>query len=76
MLVHPTHGKMRVVQVVPNAPEEYIDGGWRTGVTVHAQFDRFIPAVRWRVGEGQHCKSKLIFHSYYLKNLEVENNGN
>ena len=68
---HPEHGVMTITRVGPGAPDEYIDGGWRTGgSTIHAEFSRFIPAVKWRVGNGAACRSMLVFHSYYLSKLE------
>lgn len=75
ILVHPAHGEMVVKNVgIPNY-EEYIEEekDFIKGHQITAVFDRFIPGVKWVLlnGEGNRV-SKLIFHSYYLKNLKLK----
>jgi len=72
VLVHPTHGEMKITGIKPNAPDEYIEGEWRAGEIITASFGRFIPAVKWRIGSGKTAISILVFHSHYLKNLKVK----
>lgn len=67
-IIHPQHGEMTVVELSGNY-EEFTDGKWRKGFRITADFDKFIETITWKNKKGN---SRLIFHSYYLKNLEVK----
>lgn len=72
-LIHPAHGPMKVTNVNPAAYEEYIPATetYEKGYRVEAVFDRFIPGVKWMVNDASGNRvSKLIFHSWYLRNLK------
>lgn len=72
-LIHPVHGKMKVTNVNPSAYEEYINAeeGYQEGYRIEAVFNRFIPGVKWTATDGNGKRvSKLIFHSWYLRNLK------
>jgi len=71
-LVHPHHGTMTVTHIDNREAEEYIESEWRRGRMIHAEFDRFIPGVKWRTGGGVNLRSKLVFHEFYLSKLELE----
>lgn len=73
ILIHPAHGKMKVTNVSPHGYEEYIPDAkaYVKGHQIEAAFDKFIPGVKWVANNpnGQRI-SKLVFHSWYLKNLK------
>jgi len=72
-LIHPVHGEMTVTNVSPNTFEEFIPAVQRyeTGHQIEAVFQGFIPEVKWSVTKpGGRRVSKLIFHSWYLRNLK------
>lgn len=72
-LVHPIHGPMLVANVNYAEYEEYVEATqkFEKGYRIEAVFDRFIPGVKWTAqnGKGERV-SKLIFHSWYLRNLK------
>lgn len=68
VLIHPIHGEFTVVDT-QDCSDEFIDNEWRSGYMVIADFDKFIENIRWKNETGN---SRLIFHSYYLKNVEVK----
>ena len=72
-LKHPVHGKLVVTKVEAGEYDEYIpeEKCFKKGYRVTAQFDRFIPGVRWHTGDADK-KSMLIFHSWYLTRLSIE----
>lgn len=70
-LIHPIHGEMIVISV-DDCSDEYIDGKWRNGKVIVADFDRPIDCVRWRNNDGN---ARLVFHSYYLKKLRSLDDG-
>lgn len=72
VLAHPVHGDLTVTKVGAEVYEEYIDEKvkFQKGVQVEAEFDRFIPGVRWAAVRPDGTKvSKLVFHSWYLCRL-------
>lgn len=65
-LTHPIHGVMTVKDVKLNQ-SEFIEGEWRHGSIITSEFERPIGCVKWKTDDG---RAMLIFHSYYLKNLD------
>jgi len=70
ILTHPIHGDMTVVDVSDTEQAAYIDDEWRKGRVITADFDKIIAGVIWK--NEDESVSRLIFHEYYLKNLEVK----
>lgn len=75
VLIHPVHGEMTVTEIKPSAGEEFIAKQWRSGNVITAEFDRFIPGVHWRRGNGKNAISYLVFHEFYLSKLKVKKDG-
>ena len=72
-LIHPLHGEMKVTNVNHAEYEEYVQEtqAFEKGYRIEAIFNRFIPGVKWTATDGNGKRvSKLIFHSWYLKNLK------
>lgn len=72
-LIHPAHGPMTVTNVNPSEYEEYVQEtqAFEKGYRIEAVFDRFIPGVKWTVNDANGKRvSKLVFHSWYLRNLK------
>lgn len=75
VLVHPIHGEMTVTNVDPFEYEEFIPElrKFEKGFKVETVFDKFIPVVKWStMGPLGKKVSKLMFHSYYLKNVKLK----
>lgn len=72
-LIHPVHGPMTVTRVGPQGYEEIVfpANERKTGRQIEARFNRLIRGVKWsEVVTGGQRVSKLVFHSYYLRNLK------
>lgn len=72
VLTHPVHGPTQVIAVGPYGDREVVqpDGTEQIGHRITVVFDRAIEGVAQRHYVGGQSVSKLVFHSWYLRNLK------